>query len=133
MKKKVVVVDDNMFDISMLRRGLRAAGADVDLIEVSDSGQAINVIASEVPALAIVDLSMPEPDGFAVLSAVRSDERMNETRVMMLSGSTSMPDREKAEDLGVNWYRVKPDSLDGYRDLGSEIMEFVHDRGLAPG
>ncbi|AKI01192.1 Response regulator receiver domain protein [Hoeflea sp. IMCC20628] len=125
MTKKVVVVDDNLFDISMLRRGLRAAGADVDLIEVSDSAMAMKVIASEGPALAIVDLSMPEPDGFAVLSAVRSDERLGDIRVLMLSGSTSVPDLQKAEDLGVNWYRVKPDSLDGYRDLGSEIMEFV--------
>jgi CheY-like chemotaxis protein len=125
MTKKVVVVDDNLFDISMLRRGLRAAGADVDLIEVSDSGKAMSVIADQGPVLAIVDLSMPQPDGFAVLSAVRADERLNDIRVLMLSGSTSAPDRQKAEHLGVNWYRVKPDSLDGYRDLGSEIMGFV--------
>jgi len=127
MNRKVVVVDDNMFDIAMLRRGLRAAGADVDLIVVSDSGEALGVIADEEPALTIVDVSMPSPDGFAVLSALRSDGRMNEIRVLMLSGSTSTTDRIKAEQLGVNWYRVKPGTLDGYRDLGAEIINFVQD------
>ncbi len=85
----------------------------------------MSVIADQGPVLAIVDLSMPQPDGFAVLSAVRADERLNDIRVLMLSGSTWAPDRQKAELLGVNWYRVKPDTLDGYRDLGSEIMGFV--------
>ncbi|MEP3437448.1 MAG: response regulator [Hoeflea sp.] len=126
MTKKVVVVDDNEFDISMLRRGLNTAGADIDLIEVNDSGKAVSVISSEEPVLAILDVSMPVLDGFEVLSAVRAHARLTEIRVLMLSGSTSVTDRHKAEQLGVNWYRVKPETLDGYRQLGTEIIDFVH-------
>ena len=125
MNKKVVVVDDSEFDISMLRRGLRTAGADIDLIEVNDSGKAVSIISSEEPVLAILDVSMPVMDGFDVLSAVRLDDRLQEMRVLMLSGSTSVTDRLKAEQMGVDWYRVKPETLDGYYQLGAEIIKLV--------
>jgi two-component system chemotaxis response regulator CheY len=121
MNKKIVVVDDDLFDISMLRRGIKAAGVDVDIVTVSDSSNAIPVLRDENPDLAILDLKMPRPDGFDVLSALRSDKGMAGLKVLMLSGSTSAIDQERARTLGVNWYRVKPESLDGYRRLGAEI------------
>ncbi|WP_299870589.1 response regulator [uncultured Hoeflea sp.] len=127
MNRKIVVVDDDLFDISMLRRGIKAAGAAIDVVAVNNSSQAIRVLREENPDLAVLDLKMPAPDGFGVLAELRSDDSVADLKVLMLSGSTSASDRQKAEALGVNWYRVKPESLDGYRQLGEELSEFTKD------
>lgn len=127
MNRKIVVVDDDLFDISMLRRGIKAAGVEIDVVAVNNSSEAIRVLREEAPDLAVLDLKMPTPDGFGVLEELRADDNVADLKVLMLSGSTSASDRQKAEALGVNWYRVKPESLDGYRQLGEELSELTKD------
>lgn len=125
MSRKIVVVDDDKFDISMLCRGIQAAGVDIEIVSVNDSNHAIPVLRNEHPDLAVLDLRMPPPDGFGVLEALRSDASVSGLKVLMLSGSPSLSDKQRAEELGVNWYRVKPGTLDGYRQLGAEIYQFA--------
>lgn len=125
MNKKIVVVDDDLFDISMLRRGIKAAGVELEVVAVNNSSHALRVLREENPDLAVLDLKMPAPDGFRVLAELRSDDSVADLKVLILSGSTSVSDRKKAEALGVNWYRVKPESLDGYRQLGEELSKLA--------
>lgn len=125
MAKKIVVVDDDLFDISMLRRGIEAAGVDIEIVTVIESNRALTVLRDEHPDLAVLDLWMPQPDGLGVLEAVRADDVVAGLKVLMLSGSTSVSDKQRAEKMGVNWYRVKPGSLDGYRQLGEEISQLA--------
>ncbi|WP_417426313.1 response regulator [Hoeflea sp.] len=125
MNKKIVVIDDDQFDISMLRRGFEAADVEIELVSVIDSRRAVCVIRDENPDLAVVDLSMPHPNGFVVLAGVRADAQISHLKAMILSGSTSVHDEHKAHQLGANWYRVKPETLQGYRLLAAEIGEFA--------
>ncbi|MCY0146358.1 response regulator [Hoeflea sp. G2-23] len=125
MNKKIVVIDDDQFDISMLRRGLEAAEIEIDVVSVIDSRSAVRVIRDENPDLAVVDLSMPHPNGFVVLAEVRADVHISHIKALILSGSTSVHDERKAHQLGANWYRVKPETLHGYRLLAAEISEFA--------
>jgi threonine synthase len=66
-----VVVDDSPEARRLIRRILQSQG-DVEIFEAVDGREAIELVTKEHPDLVILDLMMPEVDGFAVLDALRS-------------------------------------------------------------
>ncbi len=67
----VLVVDDNREDRKLLRRILESAGHDVR--EASGGAEALEILRWDPPALLVLDLMMPQVDGFAVLEALKQD------------------------------------------------------------
>lgn len=61
-----------------------------------------------MPELLLIDINMPEIDGFAVLQAVRQSQLEKQPAVVMLSSSTMGSDVKKAHELGADAYWVKP-------------------------
>lgn len=61
-----------------------------------------------LPELIIVDLRMPKVDGFEFLEAIRSDNRMNQIPVFVLSSSPQVKDRNYCFELGAKAYLTKP-------------------------
>ncbi|TCD16606.1 response regulator [Oricola cellulosilytica] len=117
----VLVVDDDQFDRSLIVRNLMRVLPDADIVEVSDSGKAVQVFQDKKPKLAVLDIRMPAPDGFDVLSEIRANPEYDGCSVIMLSGSTSANDVQRSRNLGANDYEVKPDSLGGYRELAEKL------------
>ncbi len=68
---RVVVVDDTPEARRLIRRILQSQG-DFEIFEATDGREALELIARELPDLVILDLMMPEVDGFAVLDSLRS-------------------------------------------------------------
>jgi len=68
---RVVVVDDTSEARRLIRRILQSQG-DFEIFEATDGREALDLIAKELPDLVILDLMMPEVDGFAVLDSLRS-------------------------------------------------------------
>ena len=69
---RVVIVDDHPHVRRLIRRILQAQG-EYTLFEAEDGKSAITLIQKEMPDLVILDLMMPEMDGFSVLDALRND------------------------------------------------------------
>jgi threonine synthase len=67
----VVVVDDTSEARRLIRRILQSQG-DFEIFEATNGREALELIAKEQPDLVILDLMMPEVDGFAVLDSLRS-------------------------------------------------------------
>lgn len=72
--------------------------------------------------LVLLDLDLGHTSGFDVLEAVKDDERLRRTPVVVLSTSDAGSDRKRAYDLHANSYVVKP--VDG-RQLGARLSEVV--------
>ena len=68
---RIVVVDDSPEARRLIRRILQSQG-DFEIFEATDGREAIEIVNKEHPDLVILDLMMPEVDGFAVLDALRS-------------------------------------------------------------
>lgn len=74
--------------------------------------------------LALLDINMPEMDGFEVLQSIQNDDALKSTVVVMCTGSTYERDRKKSYDLGAAGYVVKPVKLDTLQDTVKKLPEF---------
>lgn len=122
---KVLVVDDDELDRFVIRRSFNALGTPVELIEVADSRQAVDAITTHQPDVTLLDIQMPNMNGFDVLDELSKRAKgSSATRcVMMLSSSSRQDDRQRALDLGATDYRTKPSTLDDYIKLAEEIRQ----------
>jgi len=122
---RVLVIDDDELDRFVIRRSFNALGTPVELIEVADSRQAVDAITTHQPDVTLLDIQMPNMDGFDVLDELgKLAEESSATRcVMMLSSSSRQDDRQRALKLGATDYRTKPSTLNDYIKLAEDIRQ----------
>jgi CheY-like chemotaxis protein len=120
---KVLIIDDSDFDRKMIRRAIASNSTDIEFTELSSGLMAAELMSSETPSLAIVDIRMPGMDGFDVLESIRSLPTFGDVPVLMISGSEQPKDREMAATRGASGYYVKPPSAAEYNSLGQEICD----------
>jgi two-component system alkaline phosphatase synthesis response regulator PhoP len=103
---KVLIVDDDhaladLLVIVLSMDGFRA--------EAAYSGkQALESVAKEKPAAMVLDVMMPDIDGFAVLASLRGDPATASVPVVMLSARVDEETRERCLEAGANSYLTKP-------------------------
>jgi CheY-like chemotaxis protein len=105
-RQRILVVDDNVDAAESLGTMLAYSGHDV---RVAHGGvEALSAAHEFSPNVMILDLGMPEMDGYAVARAVRSDPRFASTRLIALSGYGQPEDRRRTADVGFDEHLVKP-------------------------
>lgn len=104
-KVTVVIADDHPFFRDGVTRGLTNSGRISVVGEAGDGREALEVIARERPAVALVDYQMPELDGLAVVHAVVRDKLP--TRVLLLSAITDSAIVFRALEEGAAGYLSK--------------------------
>lgn len=121
-KKKVLVVDDENDLLLIIKTALMSDGYDVET--ASNGMDAIAMAGDKVPDLVILDMMMPEMNGFEVLSQLRQDPSTERTPVIMLTGISEKGTIREALDSGVNYYIVKPFE---FHDLLSKVKLAISD------
>jgi signal transduction histidine kinase len=112
---RIVLVDDNVDALHVLRMLLDLEGYRVSAV---DNGRAaIELITRTRPELAIVDVAMPNMDGFEVARRIRANPELNGTILVALTGYSSDSDRSQTLAAGFDHHLSKPLSLDKLRDL----------------
>ena len=97
---KILIVDDHVLIRDALRGVLKELKDDADVLEASDGRQAMALIAENADELGLIllDLGLPDRDGFSALAEIR--ERYPTISVVVLSGQHDRPSVVKALDLG---------------------------------
>lgn len=108
--KSLLVVDDNEMNRDVLSRRLEKAGYEV--IAVEDGKKALNVLENHKFDLVLLDIMMPEMDGFATLEAIRGKQETKELPVVMLTSVNELDDVKRCIGLGANDYVLKPYDID---------------------
>ena len=101
--KSVLVVDDDSNIRSLLQQELTEAGYKVRLAE--DGRKALTLIREEIPGLVILDVMMPEMNGFDVAAVLKNDPATMDIPIIILS---ILEDKERGFRLGVDRYLTKP-------------------------
>ena len=101
--KSVLVVDDDQNSRSLLQQELTEAGYAVRLAE--DGRKALTLIREEIPGLVILDVMMPEMNGFDVAAVLKNDPATMHIPIIILS---IVEDKERGFRLGVDRYLTKP-------------------------
>jgi signal transduction histidine kinase len=112
---RILVVDDNQDAASSLGMLLEALGAEVDV--VNDGPSALATFAARSPAVILLDVGMPEMDGYDVARAVRTRFPEHRPTIIALTGRGQAEDRRKAREAGIDHHLVKPAELDVLRAL----------------
>ena len=122
VKKKVLVVDDENDILLIIKSALHEEGYDVTTANNGYDGLALAEDAS--PDLIILDIMMPEMDGFEVLQQLKENEKTAQIPVVILTGMSSKDKIREALNKGIDYYIVKPFE---YQDLVSKVKIAIDD------
>ncbi len=103
---KVLVVDDAYSELHVMETILRSVGHDV--LTSLDGDQLEEKIVNERPDVVLLDIVMPKRNGFEVLRSLRRDERIKQTRVVVVSSKNQESDRVWGMRQGADEYLPKP-------------------------
>ncbi len=112
-KKTILLVDDEPDLIMMLKQNLEAAGYN---IEVAYNGvEAIKKVEANIPDAIVLDVMMPEKDGYAVCSELKGDEKYEDIPIIMLTAvsdhvSSTQYSHAHGMDMEADDYLPKPAS-----------------------
>ncbi len=126
-----VVVDDDEIDREVIRRALLKTGNNSPVIEAEDGLEALKLLqgTEERPPLAkpyvvILDLNMPQMNGFQFLEVVRKDPELRYTPIFVLSTSDDTQDKLKAYQRCVSGYIVKSRSNQALVDAMDMLEQY---------
>jgi DNA-binding response OmpR family regulator len=106
LKSRILVVDDDRMIRLMVRRLLEKEGFDV--VEGTTGRQAVDLARRERPDLLILDLGMPEMDGYAAIGEIKQDLTLAAIPVIVLTAQNEPGVEERVLELGADDYLTKP-------------------------
>ncbi len=114
----VLVVEDD----TLIRRliGIQLSGLPVDVVEAASGAAALAACARRVPALALVDMGLPDIDGAELCAEIR--RRYPGTPVCIVSGASGASDRRLAADAGCAAYLIKPFAAKELQSLVTRLL-----------
>lgn len=118
--KKILIVDDEPNIVMTLEYAFRKQGSEVFIAR--DGSEALEILEKIVPEVIILDIMMPNVDGFETLKRVKEDKRLENTKVVFLTAKNKASDIEKGLKLGADKYLTKPFSI---KKIVSEIVELL--------
>lgn len=114
----ILLVEDNEDDLYFARRAFKKAAPHETLAVVTDGQSALDYLRGAgpfadrsvhpLPRLMFLDLKLPYVLGLEVLAEVRRDPALKSLPIVVLTSSSEERDRQRAEELGVQGYLVKP-------------------------
>ena len=110
---KILVVDDEALVRSMMCDGLAAAGHRV--LAAASGEEALRVVQAERPACILMDIMMPDLDGYDTCAALKADSRTASIPVLLVSATTDARVTEQAKRVGAAGVLRKPVRLDELR------------------
>ena len=123
---RVLVVEDNVDIVAIIERRLRLDG--MEPVACTTGAAAKTLLEQETFDAVLLDIMLPDVDGYEVLRHVRAMPSLDELPVVMLTSKASRQDREKAQSMGANAYVIKPF---GPHDLVRTLRGLIARRGAA--
>jgi len=106
---KILLVEDNEMNRDMLSRRLNKKGHQV--IVATDGVQGVNMAQAELPDIILMDMSLPELDGWQATQQIKQTDATKHIPVIALTAHAMTGDREKAINAGCDDYDTKPIEL----------------------
>jgi len=105
-KQKILIVEDEESLLKLESILLTSKGYDVR--GVPDGKKALEAIDEEKPDLVLLDIMLPEIDGFEVCQRIKENPETKDIPVIMLTAKKSREDMARGEKVGADWYITKP-------------------------
>ena len=119
-KGTILYVEDNPDNRNLIRRVLSAEG--YSMIEASKAEQAIEKLESEHVDLILMDINMPDMDGYTLTSRIKEIDKFSKIPIIAVTANVMRGDREKSLEAGCDGYIQKPIDID---TLTLQIERFI--------
>ncbi|HEX7069584.1 MAG TPA: response regulator [Rhodothermales bacterium] len=134
MAGRVLLVDDDAIGQRLLTKALVAQNVFSEIDFFSDGQELLDYLQQKgqyaheenttASTIVLLDLFMPNMNGFDALKLIRSDERLKALPVIIFSGSTNQDDIRRSYELGANAYVVKPQGAQQVAERMKELVTF---------
>ena len=126
--KKVILVEDNLADVELVRISMRELEKPVELVHVGDGQELLNFLKDETVlnqiAVILLDLNMPRVSGIDVLQHMHQDPNLKKIPVVMFTTSNSKTDILRCYELGAKAFVCKPLDIFDFNASIRSIVEF---------
>jgi pilus assembly protein CpaE len=106
MAEKILIVDDDVQTLRLV--GLMLERQGYKILAASNGTQAIGMARSELPDLILLDVMMPDVDGFSVARTLRKEPETSEIPILMFTARTQVEDKIAGYEAGADDYLTKP-------------------------
>jgi len=117
---RILIVEDNMDNYELVRIVLERAGYDVFLAVNGRDG--VDAARAQKPDLILMDLSMPEMDGWHAAQKLKANEETKSIPLYALSTHTLPHERRRALESGCDGYVAKPIHMKGFLDIVEQAL-----------
>ena len=107
-RPRILLVDDEPAVRTMIHAAVDLRGSHYDLVEAGTASEAIARAHADHPDLVLLDVALPDHDGFWVCRELKSSPPTAHIPVIMLTAMSLPTDRERAAEVGADGYVVKP-------------------------
>ncbi len=118
--KKILVVDDDPYILMSLEFLMKKNGFDV--MVARNGTEALDLVEKQLPDLVLLDIMMPDVDGYEICKHIKSSKKLKEAKVVFMSAKSKEADIKKGYDLGASLYITKPFST---REMMKQIKELI--------
>ncbi len=119
--KKILIVDDEPNIVMSLEYTFKKKNYEVYIAR--DGGEALQIAKDKIPDVVLLDIMMPNIDGYETLKQIKSNRDLKNTKVVFLSAKNKTTDIEKGLQMGADKYLTKPFSV---KKLVTEINELLN-------
>ena len=119
-KGTILYVEDNPENRMLIRRVLLSE--DYSLTEATSAGQALEILRTSRPDLILMDINMPDMDGYTLTAHIKSMPGFAQVPIIAITANVMRGDREKTLQAGCDGYIQKPVDID---QLTREIEKFI--------
>jgi len=122
--KKVLIVEDNAINMLLAKILVKKIIPDSLIVEATDGDEAVAQYKKEQPDIILMDIQMPNKNGFEATYEIRKIEQGSLTPIIALTAGIFVEEKEECLKSGMNDYITKPISVD---DLESIMIKWLTD------
>ncbi|MFA5299473.1 MAG: response regulator [Lutibacter sp.] len=119
--KKILIVDDEPNIVMSLEYIFKKENFEVFIAR--DGAEAIEIVENSIPDIILLDIMMPNVDGYQVLNYLKESETLSKIKVIFLSAKNKATDIELGLQLGADKYISKPFAI---KNLVKEVKDLLH-------
>jgi CheY-like chemotaxis protein len=107
IKKRILIAEDDEMLMEIYKK--KFEGSEYDLSFAENGQEALELIKKAKPKVVLLDLVMPEIDGFKVLEKIKEDSKIQDVNIIIVSNLSQETERERALKLGAKDFLIKSD------------------------
>lgn len=117
---KIVYIEDNISNMTLVRKIIDLVDS-IEMVGASTGAEGIELVRSTLPDIVLLDINLPDMDGFSVLRTLKEDSSTERIPVVALTASATRAEVLEGRKLGFDRYLTKPFNIKEFLDLLSNL------------